>query len=309
MAKKAANEAKKKKYVYFFGAGKTDGNGSMSALLGKTGANLAEMSRIGLPVSPGFTVSTETCTYYHQNKKTNPSELQTEMKTAILELEQIMKCCFGDTQGMPLVVTVRPGARDSLPGMASTLFNIGLNDDTVHSLANATNNERFAWESYCSFIQKYARVVLGVKKSENEFLDPFDNIILNYVFETYHKSIPVQNFTTLDLSELAQRFKKLVRERTHTNFPSDPWEQLHGAVGAVFDSWMSDQAVVYRQKYDIPTEWGTAVNVQVMVPSNDAGNVLLDDPYNLVYEKWLPAPNSSPLKSGDDISSSRQLLN
>jgi len=269
MAKTASKgSADKKKYVYFFGAGKADGDGSMKALLGGKGANLAEMSRIGLPVPPGFTISTDVCTYFYQNKKTYPAALQSQMENAVKGMEKSMGYKFGDAKGFPLLVAVRSGARDSMPGMMDTILNLGLNDQTVLSLVAATNNERFAWDCYRRFVQMYGDVVLGVQKLEGEDHEPFEIAIEKFKHETYHKDIIDSDLTAADQQELVKRFKALVKERTGKVFPSDPWEQLRGAAGAVFGSWMNDRAIVYRRKYNIPAEWGTAVNVQAMVFGN-----------------------------------------
>jgi|694.fasta_scaffold08887_8 pyruvate,orthophosphate dikinase len=275
MAKQAISGAKKVKYVYSFGAGKADGDGSMKALLGGKGANLAEMSRIGLPVPPGFTITTEVCTYYYANKRTYPAILQVQMEEGIAKMEKIMGCKFGDASGMPLLVAVRSGARDSMPGMMDTILNLGLNDQTVLSLVKATNNERFAWDCYRRFIQMYGDVVLGVQKREGEDHEPFETVIESYKHEKYHKDIIDSDLTAEDQKELVKRFKKLVKERTGHVFPNNPWDQLRGAAGAVFGSWMNDRAIVYRRKYNIPHEWGTAVNVQAMVygnTGNDSGS-------------------------------------
>jgi pyruvate,orthophosphate dikinase len=269
MAKQATKSgADKKKYVYSFGAGKADGDGSMKALLGGKGANLAEMSRIGLPVPPGFTISTEVCTYFYQNKKTYPVALQAQMEAAVKSMEKIMGYKFGDAKGFPLLVAVRSGARDSMPGMMDTILNLGLNDQTVLSLVTATNNERFAWDCYRRFVQMYGDVVMGVQKREGEDHEPFETIIEEFKHEKYHKDILDSDLTAEDQQDLVKRFKQLVKERSGKNFPSDPWDQLRGAAGAVFGSWMNDRAIVYRRKYGIPAEWGTAVNVQAMVFGN-----------------------------------------
>ncbi len=270
-AKKAAKKApsaKGTKYVYTWGNGKADGNGSMKALLGGKGANLAEMTRIGLPVPPGFTITTEVCTYFYAHKKTYPASLQAQMEAGVKNMEKIMGCKFGDAKGLPLLVAVRSGARDSMPGMMDTILNLGLNDDTVKSLAAATKNERFAWDCYRRFIQMYGDVVLGVQKTEGEDHEPFEVVIEGYKHEKYHKDIVDSDLTAADQQELVKRFKALVKERTGKGFPTDPWEQLRGAAGAVFGSWMNDRAIVYRRKYNIPAEWGTAVNVQAMVYGN-----------------------------------------
>ncbi|MBM3870373.1 MAG: pyruvate, phosphate dikinase [Verrucomicrobia bacterium] len=260
--------AKATKYVYTWGNKKADGDGSMKALLGGKGANLAEMTRIGLPVPPGFTISTEVCTYYYANKRTYPKELQAQMEAGVANMEKIMGTKFGATTGMPLLVAVRSGARDSMPGMMDTILNLGLNDQTVLALVNATKNERFAWDCYRRFIQMYGDVVLGVQKREGEDHEPFETIIHEFKHEKYHKDIVDSDLTAADQQELVKRFKALVLERTGKVFPNNPWDQLRGAAGAVFGSWMNDRAIVYRRKYNIPTEWGTAVNVQAMVFGN-----------------------------------------
>ena len=260
--------AKGPKYVYTWGAGKADGNGGMKNLLGGKGANLAEMTRIGLPVPPGFTITTEVCTYYYANKRTYPASLQAQMEAGVANMEKIMGTKFGATEGMPLLVAVRSGARDSMPGMMDTILNLGLNDQTVLALVKATQNERFAWDCYRRFIQMYGDVVLGVQKKEGEDHEPFETVIEGYKHEKYHADIEDSKLTAADQQELVQRFKALVKERTGRVFPNDPWDQLRGAAGAVFGSWMNDRAIVYRRKYNIPSEWGTAVNVQAMVFGN-----------------------------------------
>ncbi len=265
-AKKAGG--KSTKYVYTWGAGKADGNGSQKALLGGKGANLAEMTLIGLPVPPGFTVSTEVCTYYYANKRTYPADLQRQMEAGVANMEKIMGAKFGGTDGMPLLVAVRSGARDSMPGMMDTVLNLGLNDQTVEALVKATNNERFAWDCYRRFIQMYGDVVLGVQKREGEDHEPFEVVIEGFKHEKYHRDLVDSDLTADDQKELVKRFKALVKERTGKGFPNDVWEQLRGAAGAVFGSWMNDRAIVYRRKYNIPSEWGTAVNVQAMVYGN-----------------------------------------
>ena len=258
------------KYVYLFGK-KTDGNGTMKPLLGGKGANLAEMCRIGLPVPPGFTITTEVCTYYYDHKRTYPSTLQGQMKAGIAAIESQTKKKFGDLKD-PLLVSVRSGARDSMPGMMDTILNLGLNDQTVEALAKKTNNPRFAWDCYRRFIQMYGDVVLGVQKRPDEDHEPFETVIETLKHERYHKDFEDTKLTVEDLRELVVRFKALVKERVGKNFPTSPWDQLMGAVGAVFGSWMNDRAIVYRRKYNIPTEWGTAVNVQAMVYGNTGDN-------------------------------------
>src|SRR4051812_12936556 len=267
-----SKSSKAPKYVYTWGNNKADGDGSMKPLLGGKGANLAEMTRIGLPVPPGFTITTEVCTYFYANKRTYPASLQVEMDAGIANMEKIMGCKFGDANGMPLLVAVRSGARDSMPGMMDTILNLGLNDQTVIALVKATSNERFAWDCYRRFIQMYGDVVLGVQKREGEDHEPFEVLIESFKHDTYHKDIVDSELTAADQKELVKRFKLLVLERTGKGFPDNVWDQLRGAAGAVFGSWMNDRAIVYRRKYNIPAEWGTAVNVQAMVYGNTGPN-------------------------------------
>jgi pyruvate, orthophosphate dikinase len=264
--------AKALKYVYLFGNSKADGNGTMKALLGGKGANLAEMTRIGLPVPPGFTITTEVCTYYYDHKRTYPGELQKQIETGVANMEKIMGTRLGDKNAMPLLVAVRSGARDSMPGMMDTILNLGLNDETVLALVKATGNERFAWDCYRRFIQMYGDVVMGVQKLPGEDHEPFETLIHELKHERYHADIEDTQLNLDDLKEMVARFKKLVKERTGKAFPNNPWDQLKGAISAVFGSWMNDRAIVYRRKYNIPSEWGTAVNVQAMVFGNTGEN-------------------------------------
>ena len=266
-----AKASKAHKYVYLFGNKKADGDGSMKPLLGGKGANLAEMTRIGLPVPPGFTITTEVCTYYYDNRKSYPKELQLQVASGVAFLEKTLGKKFGDMQ-KPLLVSVRSGARDSMPGMMDTILNLGLNDQTVQALANFSNNERFAWDCYRRFIQMYGDVVMGVQKRPGEDHEPFEVVIHGLKHERHHAEIEDTRMTVEDLRELVGRFKSLIKERTGAEFPQDPWKQLWGAVGAVFGSWMNDRAIVYRRKYNIPSEWGTAVNVQAMVYGNTGEN-------------------------------------
>ncbi|MCX6912556.1 MAG: pyruvate, phosphate dikinase [Verrucomicrobia bacterium] len=264
--------AKSAKYVYLFGNKTADGNGGMKPLLGGKGANLAEMSRIGLPVPPGFTITTEVCTYYYDNKKSYPKVLEAQAKEGVAFVEKIMGTKFGDKSAMPLLVSVRSGARDSMPGMMDTILNLGLNDQTVLALVKATQNERFAWDCYRRFVQMYGDVVMGVQKGKDEDHEPFEVVIGSFKHEKYHAEIEDSKLTAADQQELVTRFKALIKERTGKEFPQDPWKQLWGAAGAVFGSWMNDRAMVYRRKYGIPTEWGTAVSVQAMVYGNTGDN-------------------------------------
>ena len=265
---KSVKSPAKGKYVYTWGDGKADGDGKMKPLLGGKGANLAEMTRIGLPVPPGFTITTEVCTYFYDHKKTYPPQLQAQVEAGVRNMERIMGYKFGDAKGFPLLVAVRSGARDSMPGMMDTILNLGLNDETVLSLAAATNNERFAYDCYRRFIQMYGDVVMGVQRTEGEESDPFEVVIHQLKHDHHEEDIDDAHLTVEDYKELVVRFKKLVKDRAGKAFPNDPWEQLKGAAGAVFGSWMNDRAIVYRRKYGIPAEWGTAVNVQAMVYGN-----------------------------------------
>ena len=253
------------KYVYYFGDGKADGKSEMKGLLGGKGANLAEMTNIGLPVPPGFTISTEVCTYYYTNKKRYPKELSPQVVAALRKLEKSLGMKFGDPKN-PLLISVRSGARASMPGMMDTILNLGLNDDTIQGLIHKTGNERFAWDSYRRFVQMYGDVVLGLKPQHKDEIDPFEHII-----EEVKKQKGIQLDTELDtgdLQELVKRFKKAIKARMNIDFPSDPHEQLWGSIGAVFSSWMNERAIAYRKMNDIPASWGTAVNVQTMVFGN-----------------------------------------
>jgi pyruvate,orthophosphate dikinase len=222
-------KAKSTKYVYTWGNKKADGDGSMKPLLGGKGANLAEMTRIGLPVPPGFTITTEVCTYFYAHKKTYPKELQAQMEAGVANMEKIMGTKFGATSGMPLLVAVRSGARDSMPGMMDTILNLGLNDESVKALEQATGNGRFAWDCYRRFIQMYGDVVLGVQKREGEDHEPFETIIHSFKHEKYHADVEDSKLTAEDQQELVKRFKALVLERTGKGFPNSPWDQLRGA--------------------------------------------------------------------------------
>ena len=264
--------SKAAKYVYLFGNKKADGDGSMKPLLGGKGANLAEMSRIGLPVPPGFTVTTEVCTYFYANKRAYPKILAGQVQTGVAFIEKIIGTKFGDKTAMPLLVSVRSGARDSMPGMMDTILNLGLNDETVLALVKATKNERFAWDCYRRFIQMYGDVVMGVQKRPNEDHEPFEVVIHKLKHDRHEDEVEDTKLSVADLKELVKRFKALIKERTGGEFPQDPWKQLWGAMGAVFGSWMNDRAIVYRRKYGIPSEWGTAVNVQAMVYGNTGEN-------------------------------------
>src|SRR5438045_2658353 len=263
-----ASKTRPAKFVYYFGEGKADGNGKMKPLVVGKGANLAEMTRIGLPVPPGFTISTEVCTYFYAHNRSYPRTMQAEVEEGIRGMERIIGTRFGDKSAMPLLVAVRSGARDSMPGMMDTILNLGLNDQTVLAVAKATKNERFAWDCYRRFIQMYGDVVMGVQKKPEEDHEPFETVIHELKHDRHARDIDDTKLTIADLKELVARFKKLVKERTGKEFPNDPWAQLEGSISAVFGSWMNDRAVVYRRKYNIASEWGTAVNVQAMVFGN-----------------------------------------
>ncbi|MEW5978723.1 MAG: pyruvate, phosphate dikinase [Acidobacteriota bacterium] len=261
-----------KKYVYYFGNGKAEGKAEMKGLLGGKGANLAEMTNIGLPVPAGFTISTDVCTYYYDNKKKYPKELGKEVSQALRKMEKALGMKFGDAKD-PLLVSVRSGARASMPGMMDTILNLGLNDTTVEGLIRKTGNERFAWDSYRRFVQMYGDVVLGLKPQHKDEIDPFEHIIEEL---KNAKGITLDTeLTTDDLKSLVGQFKKAIKERLGIEFPDEPEKQLWGAIGAVFGSWMNERAIAYRKMNDIPASWGTAVNVQAMVfgnMGNDSGS-------------------------------------
>jgi pyruvate, orthophosphate dikinase len=261
-------KTKKPRYVYYFGDGQADGSGGMKSLLGGKGANLHEMTRIGLPVPPGFTITTEVCTHFYAHNRSYPRELEAQVAAALAKVENSIGKKFGDKE-RPLLVSVRSGARDSMPGMMDTILNLGINDEVVEIVAKKTKNARFAWDSYRRFLQMYGDVVMGVQKRPGEDHEPFEAVIEGLKDERYGKhDFPDVRLTVADLKELVQRFKALIKQRTGKSVPQDAREQLWGAVGAVFGSWMNDRAVVYRREYDIPDEWGTAVNVQAMVFGN-----------------------------------------
>ncbi|HNZ33071.1 MAG TPA: pyruvate, phosphate dikinase [Candidatus Cloacimonas sp.] len=254
------------KRVYLFGNGKAEGRADMKNLLGGKGANLAEMNLIGVPVPPGFTITTEACIEYNKLGAAKLREiLDNDVHLAIKHIEDIMHMQFGSVEN-PLLVSVRSGARASMPGMMDTILNLGLNDTTIQGLIKKTNNERFAWDSYRRFVQMYSDVVLGMKPANKEEHDPFE-VIINQVKKEKGISSDLE-LTTEDLKQLVTLFKQEVQEKIHKKFPDDPWEQLWGAIFAVFDSWNNDRAIFYRKLNNIPDEWGTAVTVQAMVFGN-----------------------------------------
>ncbi|MDL2260417.1 pyruvate, phosphate dikinase, partial [Deltaproteobacteria bacterium OttesenSCG-928-K17] len=253
------------KLVYLFGGKKTDGNSTMKNLLGGKGANLAEMARIGLPVPAGFTITTEVCTAYYENKKKYPASLKKEVEEALKHVEKTMGATFGNATN-PLLVSCRSGARVSMPGMMDTVLNIGLNDATVEGLIAKTGNPRFAYDSYRRFVAMYGDVVMGVKAATELSEDPFEEIIdhlkkkKGYAIDT--------DMSAEDLKWLVGEFKAMIKKTLGVPFPEDPREQMWGAIGAVFSSWMIPRAVSYRQIHGLPDNWGTAVNVQAMVFGN-----------------------------------------
>ncbi len=253
------------KYVYFFAANQSEGKADMKNLLGGKGANLAEMCNIGVPVPPGFTISTEVCTEYYKNDRQYPAALKAQVEEAIAKTEKVLGKKFGDPKN-PLLFSVRSGARVSMPGMMDTVLNLGINDEITNGLAELSGNSRFAWDSFRRFVQMYGDVVLDMKPVNKEDEDPFEVIIEN---KKKAKGVKEDTqLTTEDLKELVSEFKAAIKEATGHDFPEDPMEQLWGAVGAVFGSWMNDRAIRYRSINGIPGEWGTAVNVQSMVYGN-----------------------------------------
>ena len=256
---------KTKKRIYFFGDGKAEGNAKMRELLGGKGAGLHEMTRIGIPVPPGFTITTDVCSYYYAHRRRYPKGLESEVEAALAKVEKILGRRFGSDDN-PLLVSVRSGAQASMPGMMDTVLNLGLNDRTIQGLIKRTQNPRFAYDSYRRFVQMYADVVLGLKPKDKTEQDPFETIL-----EHKKKSRGVRfdtEFSSADLVEVVALYKAEVKARTGRNFPDDPHEQLWEATGAVFGSWNNDRAVAYRELYHIPHHWGTAVNIQAMVFGN-----------------------------------------
>jgi len=259
---------KMKKWVYYFGKKKTEGNAKMRDLLGGKGANLAEMTRIGIPVPPGFTITTEACIEYYRSGEKFPEGLKEQVQEAMKEVEEEMELKFGSKE-RPLLVSVRSGARVSMPGMMDTVLNLGLNDETVEGLAEMSGNRRFAYDCYRRFVQMYGDVVLGLKPKAHE-IDPFEAII-DELKEKKEKKFDIE-LDENDMKELVERFKNLIKEKLGVEFPQDPWEQLWNAIGAVFKSWNNERAITYRRINNIPDDWGTAVNVVAMVYGNLGDN-------------------------------------
>ena len=258
------------KRVYTFGNKAAEGNGKMRELLGGKGANLAEMNLIGIPVPPGFTITTEVCREFYAHGKDKVIELlRPEVERAVKYIESLTNMKFGD-KTMPLLVSVRSGARASMPGMMDTILNLGMNDVAVEAVAKRTGNPRFAWDSYRRFVQMYGDVVLGMKPESKEAHDPFEVLIEE---QKAKRGVKLDtDLTTEDLKELVAAFKAAVKKQTGEDFPTNPWDQLWGAVCAVFGSWMNDRAILYRKLNNIPAEWGTAVSVQAMVFGNMGSN-------------------------------------
>ncbi|HEU0265850.1 MAG TPA: PEP/pyruvate-binding domain-containing protein, partial [Geobacterales bacterium] len=247
------------KYVYFFGDGKADGKATMKNLLGGKGANLAEMTSIGLPVPAGFTITTEVCTEFYKNNRNYPKGLTDEVGKHLARVEKLMGKKFGDAKN-PLLVSVRSGARASMPGMMDTILNLGLNDVTVQGVIAQSKDERFAYDAYRRFVQMYSDVVMGMDKHKLEHL-------LEEKKEERKVHLDTE-LTAADWRDLVAKFKKTIKETLGEEFPEDPQQQLWGAIGAVFGSWMNQRAITYRRLNSIPADWGTAVNVQSMVFGN-----------------------------------------
>lgn len=253
------------KYVYYFGGKKAEGSSKLKNLLGGKGAGLADMVNLGIPVPPGFTITTEVCTLYYNSGMKLPEGLKEEVIKNVKKVEKEMGAIFGDEKN-PLLFSVRSGARVSMPGMMDTVLNLGLNDKTVKGLAKKTKNERFAYDCYRRFVQMYGDVVLGLKPQSKDETDPFENII---EAKKKEKGIKLDvELTVDDLKDLVKKFKALIKKRVGVEFPEDPYEQLWGAIGAVFKSWNNERAIAYRELNNIPDDWGTAVNVQCMVFGN-----------------------------------------
>jgi len=260
------DKAAVKQYIYSFSGGSSEGDASMKNLLGGKGANLAEMANIGLPVPPGFTISTEVCTYYYDNHKNYPPNLfESSIPEALEKIEDALGKKFGDPEN-PLLVSVRSGARASMPGMMDTILNLGLNSATVDGLARKSGNPRFAWDCYRRFVQMYGDVVLDLKPADKKEIDPFEKILEE---KKHQLGIKLDTeFTVEDLQDLVGKYKAAILDKTGKTFPEDPHEQLRGAIGAVFNSWNNERAIIYRKLNHIPGYWGTACNVQAMVFGN-----------------------------------------
>ena len=292
-----------RKSVYFFGDGKAEGRADMKNLLGGKGANLAEMTNLGLPVPPGFTISTEICNHYFRKEEKYPAGLAEEVARALQKIEALLGMRFGDANN-PLLVSVRSGARASMPGMMDTVLNLGLNDGTVEGLALRTGKPRFAWDSYRRFVRMYGDVVLGMKPTDKDEGNPFERMIEEKKEE--RGLVLDTEFTTRDLQDLVRQFKREIRHRLGVDFPVDPHRQLWGAIGAVFGSWMNPRAEEYRRLNGIPSSWGTAVNVQAMVfgnmgPDSGSGVAFTRDAAtgeNVLYGEYLGNAQGEDVVSG-----------
>ena len=307
-AAKPAKSAKSQKYVYFFGGGKADGKAEMKNLLGGKGANLAEMVNLGIPVPPGFTITTEVCTLYYKNNKKYPKELKSQIDAAMSKVEKIMGKKFGDTND-PLLISVRSGARSSMPGMMETVLNIGLTTKTIPALIKKTNNERFVYDAYRRLLMMYSDVVMekaaGIESAEGNAIRQK----LEHAMEVLKKDKGCKSDTDLtvdDLKILCDEFKVIIRHTLGKEFPDDPQEQLMGGIGAVFQSWMGKRAVSYRKIEKIPDDWGTAVNVQSMVFGNTGGNSATGVAFtrnpatgeNMFFGEWLPNAQGEDVVAG-----------
>ncbi len=247
------------KWVYSFGAGSAEGNSELKSLLGGKGSNLAEMHNIGIPVPPGFTITTDVCNYFYENNHIYPSELKSQVEKSLVRIEKITNMKFGDNNN-PLLLSVRSGARVSMPGMMDTVLNLGLNDKTVIALSKTSGDQRFSFDSYRRFIQMYGDVVLGIDSGEFEDILEEEKRVSGVYSDTEVSSESWQKVIIL--------FKELVKDFTGKEFPQNPFDQLWGAIGAVFNSWMNQRAKTYRSLHNISESWGTAVNVQSMVFGN-----------------------------------------
>ena len=305
---KPAKAAKTKKYVYFFGGGKADGKADMKNLLGGKGANLAEMVNLGIPVPPGFTITTEVCTLYYKNNRKYPSELKPQGDAALAKVEKIMGKKFGDPEN-PLLVSVRSGARSSMPGMMETVLNVGLTSKTIPGLIRKTNNERFVYDAYRRLMMMYSDVVMekaaGVEPAEGQAI----RHKLEHRMEDLKKARGYKSDTDLtvdDLKTLCDDFKGIIRNTLGKDFPDDHYEQLWGGIGAVFQSWMGKRAVSYRRIEKIPEEWGTAVNVQSMVFGNTGDNSATGVAFtrnpatgeDMFFGEWLPNAQGEDVVAG-----------
>ncbi|OYV85124.1 MAG: pyruvate, phosphate dikinase, partial [Acidiphilium sp. 21-68-69] len=285
------------KFVYSFGPGASDGSAAMRNLLGGKGANLAEMASIGLPVPPGFTITTEVCTAFYDNDRAYPEGLREQVDAALAKVEAEVGRRFGDKHN-PLLVSVRSGARVSMPGMMDTVLNLGLNDVTVQGLAEGAGDSRFAWDSYRRFIQMYGSVVLGV--AHHRFEEIIENVKLD------EGATEDTQLSAQDWHRVVEAYKEVVQAETGKPFPQDPHDQLWGAVGAVFGSWMNQRAITYRRLHEIPADWGTAVNVQAMVFGNmgedcATGVCFTRDPstgMNEFYGEYLPNAQGEDVVAG-----------